>query len=170
MTLRDVPVGETLGPLSHPLKVRLLILYLRLILREDLSMIRDPMQSQTCHLHYSHGPSANAVGAAPPLRNRPLMTAPENCDTADVVRKNLADPSLIRPPYWINLAMLSKGRVCLWNGDVEAKIDKAFRGIFSGRAVMLQVERLRRMREDSLGGYGGARDGCLVWQKIDLQA
>ena len=133
MTLRDVPVGETLDPLSHPLKVHFLILYLRLIPREDLSMIRDPMQSQACYLHYSHGLSANAAGAALPLRNQPLMTAPENCDTVDVVTKNLADPSLIRLPYWIDLAILSNGRVCMWNGDVEAKIDKAFRGTFIGR-------------------------------------
>ena len=126
-------------------------------------MIRNPMQSQACHFHYSHGPSANAVGAAPPLRNRPLMTAPENCDTVDVVMKNLADPSLIRPPYWIDLAMLSKDRVCMRSGDDEAKIDNAFRGVFfTAGTVMLQVERLRRMREDSLGGYRGARDGCLV--------
>ena len=125
-------------------------------------MIRDPMQSPACHLHYSRGPSANAVGAAPPLRNRPLMTGPGNCDTVDVVTKNLANPCLIRPPYWIDLAMLSKGRVCMWNGDVEAKIDRAFRGVFIGRGCDAAGRRLRRMREDSLGGYGGARDGSLV--------
>ena len=135
MTLRDVRGGEILGPLSHPLKVHPLILYLRLILQVNRSRIRDPMQSQACHLHYSHGPSANAVGVAPPLQNRPLMTARGNCDTVGVVRKNLANPFLIRPPYWINLAMLSKSRVCLLKGDVEAKIDKAFRGIFIGRGL-----------------------------------
>ena len=140
MTLRDVPVSEPLGLLSDPLKVHRLILYLVLILRKDLPTIRDPMQNQACHLHYSHGPSANAVGAAPPLRNRPLMTGLGNCDTVDVTTKNLADPSLIRQPYWIDLAILSDGRVYRRNGDVEAKIDKALRVFLSAGAVMLQVE------------------------------
>ena len=162
MTLPHLPVGETLGLLYLPLKVHLLFLYLRLILREGLSKIRDPMQSQACHLHYSRGPSANAVGAAPLLQSRPLMTGPGNCDTVDVVTKNLADPCLVRPPYWIDLAMLSNSRVCLRKGDIKAKIDKAFRGILSAGAVMVQGERLRRLREDSLGGYEGARDGSLV--------
>ena len=50
----------------------------------------------------------------------------------------------------------------MWDGDVEAKIDKAFRGVSIGRGCDAAGRKLRRMREDSLGGYGGARDECLI--------
>lgn len=93
MRLHDVLVGENLRSGSHSPKVHLLVLDPHLIPRNVLWMLQIPKRSQTCCLHCSPGPSANAVEAARPLRNQ-YLTASENGDTAAEVSKCLVVPSL----------------------------------------------------------------------------